>query len=57
MLSINILYTYISAPEALLGIYLGARLQKFVPQRFIKLMLGTIIVLLALKYIVQFFLR
>lgn len=37
------------------GIYLGARFQKFVPQKFIKLMLGIIIVLLALKYIIQFF--
>jgi len=37
------------------GMYLGARLQKFVPQQFIKLMLGTMIVLLALSYIVQFF--
>jgi len=39
------------------GIYLGARFQKFVPQRLIKLMLGAIIVLLAAKYIVQFFVR
>jgi len=39
------------------GIYLGARFQKFVPQRLIKLMLGTIIVFLALKYIAQFFTR
>jgi uncharacterized membrane protein YfcA len=39
------------------GIYLGARLQKFVPQKFIKLLLGVIIVFLALKYISQFFIR
>lgn len=38
------------------GMYLGARFQKFVPQKFIKLMLGIIIVSLALKYIVQYFL-
>jgi uncharacterized membrane protein YfcA len=38
------------------GIYLGARFQKFVPQRLIKMMLGIIIVLLALRYITQFFL-
>ena len=37
------------------GIYLGARFQKFVPQKAIKLLLGTIIVFLALKYISQFF--
>lgn len=37
------------------GMYLGARFQKFVPQKFIKLMLGIIIVSLALKYISQFF--
>jgi uncharacterized membrane protein YfcA len=38
------------------GIYLGARFQKFVPQRQIKLILGVIIVSLALRYISQFFL-
>ncbi|TAL25532.1 MAG: sulfite exporter TauE/SafE family protein [Nitrospirae bacterium] len=37
------------------GVYLGARFQKFMPQRFIKLMLGIIIVSLALGYISQFF--
>jgi len=40
-----------------IGIYLGARFQKFVPQKLIKLMLGTIIVLLALRYISQFFMK
>ena len=39
------------------GIYLGARFQKFVPQRLIKLMLGVIIVFLAVKYISQFFMK
>jgi uncharacterized protein len=37
-----------------IGIYLGARFQKFVPQRFIKMMLGIIIIFLALHYITQF---
>ncbi|MDO8282143.1 MAG: sulfite exporter TauE/SafE family protein [Thermodesulfovibrionia bacterium] len=37
------------------GMYLGARFQKFMPQKFIKLMLATIIIFLALKYIVQYF--
>jgi len=37
------------------GMYCGARLQKFVPQKFIKLMLGVIITLLAGRYILQFF--
>jgi uncharacterized membrane protein YfcA len=37
------------------GMYLGARLQKFVPQRFIKLMLGGLIVYVAAKYVIQFF--
>jgi uncharacterized membrane protein YfcA len=37
------------------GMYCGARFQKFVPQRFIKLMLGLIITLLSLRYIVQYF--
>jgi len=39
----------------LLGVYLGARCQKFVPQKYIKLILGVLIVYLALKYIVQYF--
>ncbi|KAF0143780.1 MAG: hypothetical protein FD156_2344 [Nitrospirae bacterium] len=38
------------------GMYLGARFQKFVPQKFIKLMLGIIIASLAVRYIVQYFL-
>ncbi len=39
------------------GIYLGARFQKFVPQRAIKIMLGVIIVFLAVRYISQYFLN
>ena len=37
------------------GMYCGARLQKFVPQKYIKLVLGVIIVSLAVKYILQYF--
>lgn len=37
------------------GMYMGARLQKFVPQRIIKLMLGILIVYVSAKYIIQFF--
>ncbi len=37
------------------GMYIGARLQKYIPQKFIKLMLGTMITSLALRYIVQYF--
>jgi hypothetical protein len=37
------------------GMYVGARLQKFVPQTFIKAMLGVIIAFLAVRYIWQFF--
>lgn len=37
------------------GIYLGARFQKFVPQRYIKCTLGVIIISLAIRYITQFF--
>jgi hypothetical protein len=37
------------------GMYLGARCQKFVPQRAIKGMLGAIIISVALRYIIQFF--
>jgi hypothetical protein len=39
------------------GIYLGARFQKFVPQKAIKLMLGTIIIFLAIRYISQYFMK
>jgi hypothetical protein len=37
------------------GMYLGARLQKHVPQKLIKAMLGVMIVALALQYIGQYF--
>ena len=37
------------------GMYFGARAQKFVPQKFIKLMLGIVISSLALRYISQYF--
>ncbi len=38
-----------------IGMYCGARLQKYVPQNFIKAMLGLIILFLAGSYIVQYF--
>jgi uncharacterized membrane protein YfcA len=38
------------------GMYIGARLQKHLPQKFIKAMLGAMIVALAIRYISQFFL-
>jgi uncharacterized membrane protein YfcA len=37
------------------GMYLGARLQKYVPQKLIKTMLGAIIIVLAGQYILQLF--
>jgi uncharacterized membrane protein YfcA len=37
------------------GMYIGARLQKYFPQKFIKPMLGIMIVSLAIRYITQFF--
>ena len=40
----------------LAGMYLGARLQKFMPQKFIKSILGVLILYVAVKYIVIFFL-
>ncbi len=39
----------------LLGMYLGARCQKFVPERMIKAILAFILLIVSLKYIVQFF--
>lgn len=38
-----------------IGMYFGARMQKFVPQKFIKIMLGLLIVYVASRYIIQFF--
>lgn len=38
-----------------IGMYFGARMQKFVPQKFIKVMLGLLIVYVASRYIIQFF--
>ncbi|MHB8883170.1 MAG: sulfite exporter TauE/SafE family protein [Thermodesulfovibrionales bacterium] len=37
------------------GMYLGARLQKYMPQKFIKLLLGVLIVYVSSNYIIQFF--
>ena len=39
----------------LLGMYLGAKMQKYAPEKWIKLMLGVVIVILAAKYILKFF--
>jgi uncharacterized membrane protein YfcA len=39
----------------LLGMYLGARCQKYIPERTIKAILALIILIVSLKYIVQFF--
>lgn len=38
-----------------LGMYCGARLQKYVPQKAIKLFLGLVIVFVAGRYIIQYF--
>jgi len=38
------------------GIYIGARFQKYLPQKFIKLIIGAIIISLASVYILQYFL-
>jgi uncharacterized membrane protein YfcA len=40
----------------LAGIYLGARLQKHVPERHIKILLAAILVFVALRYVVTYFL-
>jgi uncharacterized protein len=37
------------------GMYLGARSQKFVPQKFIKVIVGISIMVLSVKYITQYF--
>jgi uncharacterized membrane protein YfcA len=42
------------AAGGFLGMYCGARLQKFVPQKYIKLMLGLLIIYVAARYIIQY---
>ncbi len=37
------------------GMYLGARFQKFVPQKILKAMLGILILSVALRYVLQYF--
>jgi len=37
------------------GMYVGARLQKYIPQKYLKLILGVIITFLAGSYILQYF--
>lgn len=37
------------------GMYLGARVQKYMPQKYIKLLLGVLIVYVSASYIIQFF--
>lgn len=39
------------------GMYCGARLQKYVPQKFLKLILGILITFLAGSYILQYFMK
>lgn len=36
------------------GMYAGARLQKYVPQKFIKLMLGILVTFIAVRYVLQY---
>ena len=38
-----------------IGMYLGAKTQKYMPQKFIKVFVGSAIMFLAIKYIVQYF--
>ena len=38
----------------LVGMYFGARMQKYVPQKFIKFTLGILILFLAVRYVVQY---
>jgi len=37
------------------GMYCGARAQKFVPERIIRLILGLIVTALSIRYIIQYF--
>jgi len=39
----------------LLGMYFGAKMQKCIPEKWIKLVLGIIVFIIASRYILQFF--
>lgn len=39
------------------GMYCGVRLQKFVPQKFLRLILGLLITILAGSYSLQYFMK
>jgi len=39
----------------MIGMYLGARLQKFIPAKWIKLMLGILLLFVAVRYIIEYF--
>jgi uncharacterized membrane protein YfcA len=39
-----------------IGMFLGARFQKFMPEKIIKFILGVLVTVLAIRYIVQYFL-
>lgn len=41
----------------LLGTYVGARLQKFLPDRLIRLILGVLVTCLAARYVVEYFIK
>ena len=51
----DLLLGFLFGVGGLLGMYLGARCQKYVPERTIKAILALIILAVSLKYIVQFF--
>jgi uncharacterized membrane protein YfcA len=51
----DLLLGFLFGVGGLLGMYLGARCQKYVPERTIKAVLALIILIVSLKYIVQFF--
>ncbi|MBO8183807.1 MAG: sulfite exporter TauE/SafE family protein [Archaeoglobus sp.] len=51
----DLLYGILLGVGGIFGMYLGSRIQKFMPERAIRLILGILIMALSLRYITQYF--
>ncbi len=51
----NVLYGILLGIGGVVGMYTGSRMQKLMPERVIRLVLGILIVFLSLNYILQYF--
>ncbi len=51
----NLLYGILLGMGGMVGMYVGSRLQKFMPEKVIRMILGILLVFLSLNYILQYF--